>query len=279
MTHAIARPSACLDPETLGALAEGRLAGAERDAAVRHLASCRRCHEIFASSVQILEAEGALPAVKEAAPTVVTRRPTLAVWLSAVAAALVAAVVLLPRAPVDRDPRVAQASPTPVAIVTPVATATPTPAPVQGAALPPEAIAALRTLGGFESPYAAPPSVGFTPDERGRAVARGIADVDAAARALRNGTPLPEATGPVDDWRKVGRVLEASRLALLDDRRPEPFFATPWARAELAGAARALRDAGVPDAAWPGDAVGTPRDAGSARKLLDRLDALLEELS
>ena len=65
MTRETIPPAACLEPETLGALAEGRLAGAERAAAVRHLASCRRCHEVFASSLQILEDEGVLPVLAE----------------------------------------------------------------------------------------------------------------------------------------------------------------------------------------------------------------------
>src|SRR5689334_7510648 len=150
MIQRISPPSACLDPETLGALAEGRLAGAVRDAAIRHLAGCRRCHEIFASTVQILEGEGLLPAVAEPeASAPAARRPVMA-WLSAAAAVLVGAALFGHRAAVEQ-PRIAEASPVPVA--SPIPVATPTSGPVQAVSLAPEAIAALRLLGGFSSPY------------------------------------------------------------------------------------------------------------------------------
>jgi hypothetical protein len=272
-------PVACLEPEVLGALAEGRLAGAERDAAVRHLATCRRCHEIFASSVQILEGEGVLPVVRDAAPTPV---PRPMVWLSAAAAALVSAVLFVQRAPVV-VPRIAEASPTPVATASPVATVTPSPSAVQTASLPPEAVEALRLLDGFESPYAVPPAVGFAPDPHKLAVRRGIEDVDAATRALARGVAAspPALSGSVDGWRRIGRILEASRLALAaPPGTAEAFFSSPWAAHELAHAARVLREAGVADAAWPDDARRRgPIDGDAAQKLLDRLDGLLGHVS
>src|SRR5687767_3721867 len=120
-------PAACLEPEVLGVLAEGRLAGAERAAAVRHLASCRRCHEAFASSLQILEDEGELSVLTEAPAAVVPRRGTLTVWLSAAAAALVSAVLFVQRAPVAL-PRMAEATPAPAATPTVAPSASPSPA-------------------------------------------------------------------------------------------------------------------------------------------------------
>jgi hypothetical protein len=275
-------PSACLEPEVLGVLAEGGLAGAERAAAVRHLASCRRCHEVFASSLQILEDEGALPLLADPASAVVPRRRTLAVWFSAAAAALVSAVLFVQRAPVV-VPRIAEVPPTPVATPTAAPSATPSPAAVQAASLPPEAVLALRTLNGYESRYRGGEAVGFAPNPRGRAVAQGIADIDAAAAQLGHGrTPTASvASEPADDWRRVGRILEASRLALLDQAgKPESFFATPWASDELARASRLLVKAGVPDAEWPDDLRrhSGPIDGDAAQKLLDRLDALLEHL-
>jgi hypothetical protein len=286
MTQGIVRPSACLDPETLGTLAEGRLTGAARDAAVRHLATCRRCHEVFASSVQILDGEGVLPALPEqaAAPAPVARPPVM-LWLSAAAAALVSAVVFVQRAPVQVQ-RMAQASPSPV-VTAPVATASPTPPAVQAASLPPEAIEALRTLKGFELPYAVPPAVGFAPDPRKAEVRKGVADVDAVARTLspRSGVAdrpdaqpaLPDAVEP---WRRVGRILEASRLALAaPPGTAAAFFASPWTRSELSQASARLREAGVADTAWADDVRRVPLDDAAGEKLLDRLDALLAELS
>jgi hypothetical protein len=281
MTHGTTQPSACLDPETLGTLVEGRLTGAERAAAVRHLASCRRCHEIFASSVQILEAEGVLPAVGDASAAPVPRRP-LMVWLSAAAAALVAAVVLIPRVPVA-VPRVAEASPTPSAQAPSTPTVEVTPGAVRSASFSPEALAALRLLNGYESPYAERGAVGFAPNPRAQAVAQGIADIDAVARALARRSPAPAlaSDGRTDDWRRVGRILEASRLALLDPAgRPEAFFGTTWASTELTSASRLLRNAGVRDAAWADDVRDrtAPIDGEAAQALLDRLAALLEAL-
>jgi len=278
MTHETVRPSACLDPETLGTLAEGRLTGTERAAAVRHLATCRRCHEIFASSVQILEGEGVLPAARDASAAPAPRRP-LMVWLSAAAASLVAVVLFVQRAPLA-VPRIADASPTPVPTAS-VATVTPSPSAVQTADLPPEAVEALRTLGGFELPYAVPPAVGFAPDPHKLAARRGIEDVDAVARALasRAAASPPALSGSVDGWRRIGRILEASRLALAAPAgTPDAFFASPWAAAELAHAGRVLRAAGVADAQWTADVRRGPIDAEAAEKLLGRLEALLAEL-
>jgi hypothetical protein len=282
MTHETVRPSACLDPETLGTLAEGRLTDAERAAAVRHLATCRRCHEIFASSVQILEGEGVLPAVKDASAAPVQRRP-LMVWLSAAAAALVAVVLFVQRAPLAIGPSVAESTPTPTAPASATPTAPVPPNPEQGASLPPEALAALRLLNGYESPHVDAGAVGFAPNPRGRAVAQGIADIDAVARALARRTPIPAfaSDGRADDWRRVGRILEASRLALLDPAgKPEAFFGTKWASVELARGSRLLRDAGVADASWADDVRGggAPIDGEAAQALLDRLDAILEAL-
>ena len=281
MTRETLPPAACLEPETLGALAEGRLAGADRAAAVRHLASCRRCHEVFASSLQILEDEGALPVLADAPPALVPRRAALTVWLSAAAAALVSAVLFVQRAPVA-VPRMAEASPAPVATPTVAPPATPSPAAVQSASLPPEAVAALRALNGFQSRYPGGEAVGFAPNPRGRAVAEGIADVDAAAAQLEHGrTPSSSvASVPADDWRRVGRILEASRLALLDPSgQPTRFFASPWAASELDQAGRVMRKAGVEDARWPDDVRrASALDGEAAQKLLDRLDALLEDL-
>jgi hypothetical protein len=274
-------PVACLEPEVLGALAEGRLAGAERDAAVRHLAGCRRCHEVFASTVQILEEEGALPVVAEDA-AVAAAKPDRSpvVWLSAAAAALTSLVLFVQRAPVA-IPRVAQASPTPTAQATATPTAAVTPGPVNSASLPSEALAALQMLNGYESPYADAGAVGFAPNPRAQAVARGIADIDAVARALARRTPAPAfaSDGRADDWRRAGRILEASRLALLDPAgKPEAFFKTPWASAELTSASRLLRDAEVRDAAWADDVRSRSAsiDGEAAQALLARLDAILE---
>jgi hypothetical protein len=279
-------PAACLEPEILGALAEGRLAGAERDAAVRHLAGCRRCHEVFASAVQILEDEGALPVLEEASPAGAPRRGRLTVWLSAAAAALVSAAVFVPRAPVP-VPRLAEASPTPVTSPAVAPQSTPSPAPVQTASLPPEAIAALRTLKGFELPYEVPPAVGFAPDPHKAAVRRGIEDVDAMVRTLapRRGVEARPETAPdssptVEPWRRVGRILEASRLALAAPAgTADAFFASPWTRAELAHAGGLLRQAGVADAAWIDDALRPPVDAQAAPRALERLDQLMRDLS
>jgi hypothetical protein len=279
-------PAACLEPEILGALAEGRLAGAERDAAVRHLAGCRRCHEVFASSLQILEDEGVLPVLEEASPAAAPRRGTLTVWLSAAAAALVSAAVFVPRAPVP-VPRLAEASPTPVTSPAVAPQSTPSPAPVQTASLPPEAIAALRTLKGFELPYEVPPAVGFAPDPHKVAVRRGIEDVDAMVSTLapRRGVEArpetaPVSPGTVEPWRRVGRILEASRLALAAPAgTADAFFASPWAQRELAHAAEALRRAGIGDAAWAEEVRRGPISRESARGLLDRVDVLLGSLS
>lgn len=277
MTQATLPPSSCLEPELLGALAEGRLAGPERDAAVRHLATCRRCHEVFASSVQILEDEGLLPTVRAPAPAPLPSRPLMA-WLSAAAAALVCAVLFVQRAPLS-VPRVAEASPPPAATVAPVATVSPSPSAGQTASLPPEALDALRALAGLAAPYAAPPAVGFAPDPRKAAVRTGIADVDGAARALARREQAPAPTGSVDGWRRVGRILEASRLALVESSGPpEGFFASPWVAAELAHAGSVLRAAGVADATWTEDVRRGPVDGEAAEKLLDRLEALLSEL-
>ncbi|MET0556977.1 MAG: zf-HC2 domain-containing protein [Vicinamibacteria bacterium] len=279
MTHGTVRPSACLDAETLGAFAEGRLAGAERDAAVRHLATCRRCHEVFASSVQILEDEGLLPVATETAPAPALRRGTPTIWFSAAAAALVAAVLFVQRAPVA-VPRVAEASPAPLATASPAPNPAASPFALRTASLPPEAIEALRMLGGFTSPYEATPSAAFAPSPRGRAVALGIQDVDAAARALAEGGEPAEPAGAVDEWRKVGRVLEASRLALFDPSgRAQAFFASPWARLELEQASHVLHAADVRDARWVEDVRRDgPVDARAAQRLLERLDALLRSL-
>lgn len=279
MTDGIAGPSACLDPETLGTLAEGGLAGAARDAAVRHLASCRRCHEVFVSIVQTLDEEAPLPAVGTPSPASFpdSRRPSTMAWLSVAAAALVAAVLFVESAP-PAAPRMAEASPAPV--VTAVPTAVPVAHP--SAALSPEAIASLRLLRGFHSPYTGPPSAGFVRDQRGRAVDAGIADVDEAARALAARVPPAAAAADetADDWRRVGRVLEASRLALLDpEGQAERFFASRWSTIELARASRLLHGAHVTDAGWPDDVRrARPIDGATAQKLLERLDAVLEEL-
>jgi hypothetical protein len=192
----------------------------------------------------------------------------------------VAAVLFVHRAPVG-VPRIAEASPAPSAVPTTVASVAASPAAVRSASLPPEAVAALRTLNGYESKYPGGEAVGFAPNPRGRAVAEGIADVDAAAAQLAHGrTPSASvASVPADDWRRVGRILEASRLALLNQEgRPEPFFASPWAASELDQAARVMRKAGVQDAGWPDDVRRGPIDDDAAPKLLDRLDALLEDL-
>ncbi len=48
----------CLDLEDLAAFADGLLTGMEREHAVKHLADCERCYEVFAEVVQIQEEEG-----------------------------------------------------------------------------------------------------------------------------------------------------------------------------------------------------------------------------
>jgi hypothetical protein len=286
-------PVACLEPEVLGALAEGQLAGGERDAAVRHLAGCRRCHEVFASTVQILEEEGALPVVVDAAPVSTKPHRSPVVWFSAAAAALTALVLFVQRAPLAVGPAVAERTPTPTAQAPATPTAAVTPSPVQTASLPAEALTALHRLNGFADPYSGATAVGFAPDPRGRAVAAGISDVDRAARTLARSRGVPAATpsttgaenptepvAVVDDWRRVGRILEASRLALVaQSGKAEDFFETPWASSELTHAAQVLSVSRVPDASWPNDARRTkPLDGEAAQALLNRLGALLRVL-
>jgi hypothetical protein len=123
--------------------------------------------------------------------------------------------------------------------------------------------------------------VGFAPDPHRLAVRRGIEDVDAATRALasRVAASPPALSGSVDGWRRIGRILEASRLALAaGPEAARAFFASRWAADELAHAGSILRAAGVADASWTRDAHHRPIDDEAAANLLERLDALLSEL-
>lgn len=285
MNHENVPPQACLDPEAIAAMAEGRLVGAERAAAVKHLAGCRHCRELLVSTVQILEEDGLLPVVaapaamgeRAPAPAPKPRSPVM-LWLSAAAALLASAVVFVHRAPV-LVPRVADASPSPGVSPTSVPSVSPS-APVQTAAFPPEAIEALRTLRGYASAYAVPPARGFAPDPSSASVRRGVEDADAAAHALSTGAPVPVPTGEVDRWRRVGRILEASRLVLAaPESSAHEFFSSEWTRRELAHAATVLREAGVADAQWAEDVLLHPLTTASTEPLLDRLDALLRSLS
>ena len=104
--------------------------------------------------------------------------------------------------------------------------------------------------------------------------------MDAAARALaRRAVATSGPTEPADGWRRVGRILEASRLALAaGPEEARAFFASRWAADELAHAGSILRAAGVADATWTRDVHRRPIDDEAAANLLERLDALLSEL-
>ncbi len=108
----------CLDLEDLAAFADGRLTGFERERAVKHLADCERCYEVFAEVVQFQEDEDGQDEEDEEnrpgagaerdqrlAEVVVHPRSRSWLWPSAGAAVAAAALVVLVAAPLLRDGR------------------------------------------------------------------------------------------------------------------------------------------------------------------------------
>ncbi len=97
----------CLDLEDLAAFADGRLTGAEREQAVRHVADCERCYEIFAEVVRLQEAaaEEARADVQDTGPPLaeVVLHPKSRSWLWPSGAVAAAALVLMVAAPLLRN--------------------------------------------------------------------------------------------------------------------------------------------------------------------------------
>lgn len=96
--------STCLDPDTLGALADGSLDGAHRASVLPHLASCARCRAAVASIARLLADPGVARELARGRVRIPARR--WLPWAAPLAAAALLAVVLGPlggsrRAPGD----------------------------------------------------------------------------------------------------------------------------------------------------------------------------------
>ncbi len=113
---------ACAALETLGAFAEGKLVGAERDQVIAHLAGCEECRRVLAATMQTLEELAAEE--DRAAPPLELRRAPQSSWrrrwlgplvAAAAALALVGSVVVYDAstrdAPPSRDAWLAQMPP------------------------------------------------------------------------------------------------------------------------------------------------------------------------
>ena len=98
---------ACLDLEDLAAFADGRLSGAEREQAVKHLADCERCYDIFGDVVHLQEEQAQSQAVDDPESdqlATVVEHPSARRWLwPSIGALSAAAVVLLVATPLLRD--------------------------------------------------------------------------------------------------------------------------------------------------------------------------------
>ncbi len=100
----------CLDLEDLAAFADGGLTGAERRRAVKHLADCERCYDIFADVVQLqdeeearVQAAGDQESDDHLAAVVVHPRSRYWLWPSIGGALATAALVVLVVAPLVRN--------------------------------------------------------------------------------------------------------------------------------------------------------------------------------
>ena len=108
---------ACLDDETIAALAEGSLGAADRDKAMAHVADCARCRRTVSSVARALTD----PAVSREVRATARPRLRLLTIASGLAAAAIVAVVALPWRSAD-DPSTHRA-PTITAAASPVLTA------------------------------------------------------------------------------------------------------------------------------------------------------------
>jgi hypothetical protein len=86
---------ACLDDETLGALADGTIDATSRVAAVAHLVECARCRSAVASVARALADPDVSREVQGLTPR--RRKPRWLAWSGLAAAAAVLLVVMVPR--------------------------------------------------------------------------------------------------------------------------------------------------------------------------------------
>ena len=88
----------CPRIEAIAALIDGRLIGAEHEEITAHLGECESCYELFAETLRFQHEErGFIKGRVVPHPTFFSRRPAWAAGFAVAAAALVAAVLLVPR--------------------------------------------------------------------------------------------------------------------------------------------------------------------------------------